>query len=278
MTVKKISRARRWVGHTIGHIMLFVLALVYSFPILYMVFSSFRDERDIAPPSLNFKPTLDNYRTVVNSELILHLNNSIIITLSTVILTVVIGLPMAYAIAFGRLRRPMSHYNWTVTTMLLPAVAVIMPLYVIFSKMGILDSRFVMIVLYTALGIPFMVWMATTYLLDIPPSIRDAAQVDGCTRWQEFWHIVLPIIRGGVLTTSLLVFVVTWNEFLFAVAFTFTDAGTLPVYMNRYMTQQGLFWGKMSAVATIAILPPVIFGFLAQKSLIKGLLSGAVKE
>ncbi|MGO1972349.1 MAG: carbohydrate ABC transporter permease [Propionibacteriaceae bacterium] len=266
------------IGRTAGRIGLVLIALAFSFPILYMVFSSFRDERAIAPPSLTFEPTLDNYRAVLNDELLLHLNNSIVITLTTVALTVLIGLPMAYAIAYGRLRRPMFQYNWTVTTMLLPAVAVIMPLYVIFSRIGILDSRLVMVLLYTALGIPLMVWMATTYLVDIPQSIREAAQLDGCTRWQEFWHVLLPIIRGGVTSTALLVFVVTWNEFLFAIAFTFTESGTLPVFMNRYMTQQGLFWGKMSAVASIAILIPVVFGFLAQKSLIKGLLSGAVKE
>lgn len=266
------------IGRTAGRLGLVLIALAFSFPILYMVFSSFRDERAIAPPSLDFAPTLDNYRAVLNDDLLAHLNNSIVITLTTVVLTVLIGLPMAYAIAYGRLRRPMFQYNWTVTTMLLPAVAVIMPLYVIFSRIGILDSRLVMVLLYTALGIPLMVWMATTYLVDIPQSIREAAQLDGCSRWQEFWHVILPIIRGGVISTALLVFVVTWNEFLFAVAFTFTESGTLPVFMNRYMTQQGLFWGKMSAVASIAILIPVVFGFLAQKSLIKGLLSGAVKE
>lgn len=278
MSTMRKSATKRRVLRSLGFAGLTVIALIYAFPILYTVLSSFRDERDVAPPSLNLNFTLDNYRTVITDELLHHLSNSIIITTSTVVLTALIGIPMAYVIAFGKLRRPMFTYNWTVTTMLLPAVAVIMPMYVLFSYLGILDSQAVMVVLYTALGIPLMVWMVTTYLIDIPPSIREAAEIDGCTRWQDFWHVILPIIRGGVISTSLLVFVITWNEFLFAVAFTFTESGTLPVYMNRYMTQQGLFWGKMSAVATIAILIPVIFGFVAQKSLIRGLLSGSVKE
>lgn len=262
----------------LGRAGLVLIAFLYSFPILYMMFSSFRAERDIAPPSLGFKPTLDNYRAVIDGDLVLHLTNSIVITVVSVLLTIVIGVPMAYAIALGRLRKPMVHYNWAVTTMLLPAVAVLMPLYVIVSKLGLLDSQVLMIVLYTAIGIPLMVWMVTTYLVDIPPSIREAARIDGCSRWQDFWHVTMPIIRGGVISTSLLVFVMTWNEFVFAASFTFTNAGTLPVYMNRYMTQEGLFWGKMSAVATIAVIIPVIFGFIAQKSLVRGLLSGAVKE
>src|SRR5699024_11030829 len=131
---------KRRVGRTLGFLGLTVIAVAWSFPILYMVLSSFRQERDIAPPSLNFDFTLENYQTVMTNDLFLHMKNSVVITVTTVILTVIIGLPMAYVIAFGRLRRPMFHYNWTVTTMLLPAVAVIMPMYVLFSWLQILDS------------------------------------------------------------------------------------------------------------------------------------------
>lgn len=257
---------------------LFLLAAAYSFPILYMVFSSFKREEDIAPPSLKFVPTLENYQVVVSDALFKHLGNSIVITAATVLLTVLLGVPVAYTIVYGRLRKPLAHYNWYITTTLLPAVAVIMPIYLILNWLRLLDSPFAMIALYTATGIPLMVWMCTTYMLDIPMSIIEAAEVDGCTRRQAFFSVILPIIKGGLISTAMLVFIITWNEFLFAVSFTFTQSSTLPVYMNRYMTQQGLFWGKMSAAATIAIIIPVIFGFVAQKSLIKGLLSGAVKE
>lgn len=259
-------------------ICLFALAIAYSFPILYMVFSSFKHEQDIAPPSLKFDPTLDNYRAVVSDALYKHLTNSVVITTATVICTALLGVAVAYTIVYGKLRKPLAHYNWYITTTLLPAVAVIMPIYLILNKLHMLDSRISMIALYTAAGVPLMVWMCTTYMLDIPQSLLEAAEVDGCTRWQAFRQIILPIIKGGVISTALLVFIMTWNEFLFAVSFTFTESPTLPVYMNRYMTQQGLFWGKMSAAGTIAIIVPVIFGFVAQKSLIKGLLSGAVKE
>lgn len=261
-----------------GAVALFVIAIAYSFPILYMIYSSFKPEQQIAPPSLEFTPTLANYEAVINADLLKHLNNSILATVGTVVLTVLLGVPVAYTIVFGRLRNPNAHFNWYITTTLLPAVAVLIPLYLIMNWLGMLDSILMLIVLYTSIGIPLMVWMCTTYMGDIPISILEAAEIDGCTRWQAFVRVILPIIKGGLTSTALLVFVITWNEFLFAVAFTFTESGTLPVYMNRFMTQQGLFWGKMSAVATIAIIIPVILGFVAQKSLIKGLLSGAVKE
>ena len=262
----------------LGAVGLFAIAIVYSFPILYMVYSSFKSEQEIAPPSWTFHPTLENYRTVITPDLLSHLNNSILVTVCTVLLTLLLGVPIAYTIVFGRLRRPMAHYNWYITTTLLPAVAVIIPIYLIVNWLGLLDSVVVLVLLYTAIGVPLMVWMGTTYMSDIPVSILEAAQIDGATRWQAFTQVMLPIIRGGLISTSLLVFVITWNEFLFAVSFTFTESGTLPVYMNRFMTQQGLFWGKMSAVASIAVIIPIILGFVAQRSLIKGLLSGAVKE
>lgn len=263
---------------TLGAISLFLIAIVYSFPILYMVYSSFKPEQEIAPPSWTFNATLENYEAVINSELLRHLGNSVIVTILTVVCTLLLGVPIAYTIVFGRLRRPTAHFNWYITTTLLPAVAVIIPIYLIANALGLLDSIFILVLLYTSIGVPLMVWMATTYMSDIPISILEAAQIDGATRWQAFQRVILPIIRGGLISTALLVFVITWNEFLFAVSFTFTEAGTLPVYMNRFMTQQGLFWGKMSAVATIAVTIPIVLGFVAQKSLIKGLLTGAVKE
>lgn len=270
--------ARKKIFRLLGGGLLMAIALIYSFPILYMVLSSFKREVEVAPPSLSFTPTLENYRAVISPELLAHLGNSIGITLTTVVLTVMLGVPAAYSIVFGRLRNPTGRYNWYITTTLLPAVAVILPIYVILSSLGMLDSPIAMVLLYTSIGIPLMVWMAVTYLADIPKSIIEAAQLDGCTRFQAFWNVILPIVRGGILSTAMLVFIVTWNEFLFAISFTFTQSPTIPVYMNQYMTQQGLFWGKMSAVATIAVLIPILLGFIAQRSLIKGLLSGAVKE
>lgn len=274
-----MRRARmRRLRHGLRAAGLFVVAAAYSFPILYMIYSSFKREQDIAPPSLTFVPTLENYEAVISDALFKHALNSVSITSATVILTLLLGVPVSYTIVYGRLRKPLAHYNWYITTTLLPAVAVIMPIYLILNWLGVLDSPIAMIALYTATGIPLMVWMCTTYMLDIPQSIIEAAEVDGCTRLQAFFSVILPIIKGGLISTALLVFIITWNEFLFAVSFTFTESSTLPVYMNRYLTQQGLFWGKMSAAATVAIIVPVIFGFVAQKSLIKGLLSGAVKE
>lgn len=254
-----------------------VLGILYCFPIIYMVWSSFRPEMNIAPPSWNFDVTLDNYRAVINDEFFFHLRNSLLITSATVLLTILFGVPAAYALVFGRLKKAASIYNWFITTTLLPAVAVILPIYLILNFASLMDSIIVLILLYTAAGIPLMVWMMKTFLEDVPYSIIEAADTDGSSRWRTFFVILLPIIRAGLVSTAMLVFITTWNEFLFAVSFSFTKSPTLPVFMNRFLTQQGLFWGKMSAVGTIIIIVPVATGFFAQKSLIAGLTSGAVK-
>ncbi|MGP9603869.1 carbohydrate ABC transporter permease, partial [Brachybacterium sp. AOP42-E1-35] len=187
--------ARKKILGLLGGGLLMAIALIYSFPILYMVLSSFKREVDVAPPSLSFTPTLENYRAVIGPELVAHLGNSVGITLTTVVLTVVLGVPAAYSIVFGRLRNPIGRYNWYITTTLLPAVAVILPIYVILSRLGMLDSPIMMVLLYTSIGIPLMVWMAVTYMADIPQSIIEAAQLDGCTRVQAFRTVILPIVR-----------------------------------------------------------------------------------
>ena len=275
--MKSLQR-RNGIKLTIRTLSLFLLAIIYSFPILYMVFSSFKKESDIAPPSMTFRPTLENYRTIIDSDLFLHFSNSLVVALFTVVVTSLLALPISYVIVFGKLRKPTGLYNWYLTTLILPPVAVIIPIYIVLNYLGLLDSRFALVVLYSAIGVPLMVWLCTTYMMDVPDSVIEASKIDGCGRWKSFKHVIWPLIRSGAFSTCLLVFITTWNEFLFAIAFTFTKAGTLPVFMNRYMTQQGLFWGKMSAAATMAMLIPIVLGFVAQKSLIRGITAGAVKE
>lgn len=122
-----------------------------------------------------------------------------------------------------------------------------------------------------------MIWMVRTFFTDVPYEIIEAADIDGCTRFTSFFRIILPLIKGGIFSTALLVFITTWNEFFFAVNMTYSKSATLPVYLNRFLTQQGYFWAKMSAASTLVVIIPVILGFFTQKTLVKGLTLGAVK-
>ena len=243
--------------------------------ILTLILTSFKDENDIVPPKIFFTPTLQNYKEVIEPNFLLYVSNSMLIVIGTILLSLLISLPAAYAIAFFNKK---NIFFWFVTTNLLPPVAVIVPVYIIFNRLSILDTKLSLIFLYLGIGIPLMIWLITTFFKDIPMEIIEAADVDGSSRLNTFFKIIFPLTKTGIVSSALLVFIFVWNEFFFAMSLTYNNAPTIPVYTSKYMTQQGFFWGKMSAASTIAIIIPVIVGILSQRTFIKGLTMGAIKE
>lgn len=268
---------KKVIKHRLLCLLAMVIALVWVFPILYMAVSSFKAEVDVVVPGFIFSPTLENYKTVLSDTFFQYLGNSIIITLGTVILTLILAVPAGYALVFAPLKNPDGIYFWFVSTTFLPAIAVIIPVYLIFKNVGLVDNPVALIILYCGAGIPLMVWLVTNFFKDVPIEIVEAASLDGCSRVQAFFRIIIPLVRNGIFSAALLVFIITWNEFFFAVTITYTEAATLPVYMSKYMTQQGYFWGKMCATGTLICIIPIILGFFTQKALVKGLTSGSVK-
>lgn len=261
----------------IANIATWLIAIIYAFPILYMFVTGFKPEEKVAPPQLFFIPTLENYQAVISDGLFLHSFNSVFITVATVLFTILLAVPAAFSIVFGKLKRAEGYYYWFITTTLLPAVAVVIPIYLSFNLAGLLDTKSGLILLYTGAGVPLMIWMVKTFFEDVPYELIEAADIDGCSRLMSFFKIILPLIKGGIFSTALLVFITTWNEFFFAVNITYFRAANLPVYLNRFLTQQGYFWAKMSAAGTIVVIIPIILGFFTQKTLVKGLTVGAVK-
>lgn len=254
-----------------------LVSLLYAFPILYMVLTAFKPEEKVAPPSLAFTPTLENFQVVISSGLAEHAINSVTITILTVLLTILLAIPAAYSLVFGKLKSAESWYYWFITTTLLPAVAVVMPIFLSLNYIGLIDKKMGLVLLYAGAGVPLMIWMTKTFFEDVPYELIEAADIDGSTRFYSFFKIMLPLVKGGIISTAMLVFITTWNEFFFAVSMTYSKASTLPIYMNRFLTQQGLFWAKMSAAATLVVIIPIILGFFTQKTLVKGLTVGAVK-
>lgn len=255
----------------------YVVVLLWLFPMLYMFLSSFKFESQVAVPSLAFTPTLENYRAVVTPEFFKHLNNSVLVTAGTVAVSAILGVLGAYALVYSSLKKANNIYFWFITTIFLPAVAVITPVYIVLAKLHLLDTKLALILLNTGAGIPLMIWMCTTYFKEIPGEIVEAAKIDGCSKAGTFFKIMLPLIKNGIISSALLVFIVTWNEFFFAVTATATQSATLPVYMSKFMTQQGFFWGKMSAAGTMVVMIPILIGFFTYKSLVRGLTAGSVK-
>ena len=258
-------------------LLVYLLGFVYFFPILYMFLTGFKSELHVVPPSLIFRPTLENFHTVLKGDILAHVWNSVFVTVSVAFISLVFGIPAAYSLVYGKLKKPDSLFFWFVTTNLLPSVGVVLPLFLLFKNLSLLDTKLGLIIVYAGVNIPLVIWMVNSFFKDVPTDIIEAAEIDGCTKFYGFFKIIMPLTRTGIMSAALLVIIFVWNEFFFAVNLTYIKSGTLPVYMASFMTQEGLFWAKLSAISTISVLPPVILGWITQKSMIKGLTMGAVK-
>ena len=258
----------------------FILAFLMFFPILWMFMTSFKTEQ-IAfaiPPQIVFTPTLENWDIALfESPYFEFLTNSLIITGLSTLVALIAGIPAAYAMAFYPTKRTDGALLWVMSTRMLPAVGVIVPLFVILQNLNLLDTHLGLIIIYTAMNVPLVIWMVRSFMLDIPYEIIEAGRIDGVTLWEEFRHLILPLLGPGLAATALLCFIFAWNEFFFAFNLTVNEAAPLSVYISTFKTAEGLFWAKMSAAATATVMPVLIAGWVAQRSLVTGLTMGAVK-
>jgi sorbitol/mannitol transport system permease protein len=257
----------------------YAIALFVFFPILWTVLTGFKSEADAAanPPVLLFNATLDNYHAVFDADYFLFFRNTVLLALGSTVLAMLLGLPAAYSLAFNPTKQTPKVLSWVLSTKMLPAVGALIPLIVIYKNVGLFDSRIGMILLYAALNLPLVIWMMRSFFADLPVEILEAATVDGARFPTIMRKIVLPLSAPGLAATALLSVIFSWNEFLLAVNLTSANSGTLPVFISGFMTSEGLFWAKMSAGSTLAIAPVILAGWLAQRSLVRGLTFGAVK-
>jgi sorbitol/mannitol transport system permease protein len=270
---------RRIAGHLLS-ILTIILALVIFFPILWMILTSFKSEADAFtfPPPLFFHPTLDQYDIALGQSGYFHyLLNTVFITGMSTLIAILLGVPAAYKLAFYPGRRSNGTLMWVMSTRMLPAVGVIVPLYLIFKTLHWFDTYHGLIVLYTAINLPLVIWMMRSFLQDIPYETLEAARIDGAGLWQELMLVMLPMALPGLVSTVLLCVIFTWNEFFIAFNLTITKVPPLTVYIVGFKTSEGLFWAKMSAAATVSALPVIIAGWVSQRQIVRGLTAGAIK-
>jgi polyol transport system permease protein len=261
------------------NLLTYAIALFVFFPILWTVLTGFKREVDAAatPPVLLFDATLENFRAVFDANYLSYFNNTVLLSVGSTLVALTLGLPAAYSLAFHPSKRTPKVLSWVLSTKMLPAVGALIPLIVIYKRVGLFDSRLGMILLYGAFNLPLVIWMMRSFFADLPKEILEAAIVDGAGFLQIMARIVLPLSAPGLAATALLSVIFSWNEFLLAVNLTGANSGTLPVFISGFMTSEGLFWAKMSAASTLAVAPVILAGWLAQRSLVRGLTFGAVK-
>ena len=256
------------------------IALLLFFPLIFMGFTAFKTElQAIAVPSLwAFEPTLENFHVVnERSDYVQFALNSVVTSVVSTVLGLLIAAPAAYSMAFSPTKGTNGLLLWMLSTKFMPAVGALLPIYVIFQQLGLLDTKTALVIIFTMMNLPIMVWMLYTYFKDIPHEILEAARMDGASVWQEFRHVLLPLGIGGLASTGLLCLVLAWNEAFWALNLGAADAGTLATMMVSYSSPEGLFWAKLSAASLMAIAPIVVIGWFSQKQLVQGLTFGAVK-
>jgi sorbitol/mannitol transport system permease protein len=279
--VQRRIRVRNNIKKILLTVVIYTIAVLYFSPILYMFLSGFKTEQQAVSPSIFFKPTLETYRKVLSDPTMYqYLKNSLFQVFFGTLISLCLGIPAAFALVFGRLKKqssPGAYYLWFVTTILLPPVAVLIPLFIWYQQFHLINTPYGLLAAYVGFHVPIVVWMVHSFFSDLPKEIFEAAEIDGCTKFQRMIRIAVPLARTGIISAALLVAVFIWNEFFLGFNLTGNPTATLPVYMARFREQQGQFVAQLSASSTISVLPAIILGWMTQKALVKGLVSGAVK-
>ncbi|GGO99890.1 carbohydrate ABC transporter permease [Wenjunlia tyrosinilytica] len=278
----RAARAARRRGLALG-LLAWLAGLAFFLPVAWMVLTSLHSESDAAtnPPSLGAGLTLDAYREFFDSAAGTGpwpaLINSFTASTFSTLFVLLLALPAAYALSIRRVRKWTDVLFFFLSTKMLPAVAGLLPIYLIAKNSGMLDNIWLLVILYTSMNLPIAVWMMQSFLADIPVSIIEAAQIDGARLPSILARVVAPVAGPGLAATALICFIFSWNEMLFARVLTGVTAQTAPVFLTSFITSQGLFLAKVCAASVVISLPVLAAGFAAQDKLVQGLSLGAVK-
>lgn len=275
-------RNRRRLTDAACYAILGLAAFAALFPLFWTVSTSIKTRNDtfVLPPRFfDFAPTWKNYAALFETRGFGQIYlNTITITLASTVLCVLVSTLAAFALARSprfRSRRPLE--MGLILVRAIPAIVIMVPLFTITSRLGVYDNHVALILMYAAVNVPFATWLMTSFVEQVPVSLEQSAAVDGATRAQILWHVVLPLILPGMAATTIFVALLAWNEFLIPVMLAGNAAKTLPVFISGFISARNLDWGPMAAASSLAILPIAVVTVLAQRWLISGLSSGAIK-
>lgn len=257
------------------------VGLLIFFPVLWTILTSFKTEASaVASPPQFFDAdwTLDNYAEVwQRSDYPRFFWNSVIISVGSTLLGLAIAIPAAWSMAFVPGKRTKDLLMWMLSTKMMPAVGVLIPMYLLFQRTGLFDTHIGLILALMLMNLPIIIWMLYTYFKEIPGEILEAARMDGASLRNEIVHVLTPMAIPGIASTLLLNIILSWNEAFWTITLTTVDAAPLSAFIASFSAPQGLFYAKLSAASTMAIAPILIVGWFSQKQLVRGLTFGAVK-
>jgi sorbitol/mannitol transport system permease protein len=266
-------------NHTIVGIVAWIVGILFFFPVLWMVLTSFKTEGEAYTntPHIVFSPTLSQYSTVFSSGIWPYVANSAFATVVSTVLVLLLATPCAFALSLRPVRKTRDVLFFFISTKMLPVVAAIIPIYIAARNLHMLDNIFTLVILYTAMNLPIAVWMMRSFFLEVPGELLEAAEMDGARLRRTVTEVILPVVAPGLAATALICCIFAWNEFFFAVILTATQAATVPVFLVGFISSEGLFFAQLCAAATVATLPVILAGWIAQRQLVRGLSFGAIK-
>lgn len=275
-----MSRHRRSWSQVAWTVLTYLFVGILIFPVFWMVLTGFKQEVDAATavPLILFRPTLDQFKLVADANFGAYLFNSLFASIGSTALALLLGIPAAYSMVFQmRTRSADEMLFFVLSTRFMPFAAILVPLFIIISRLNLLDNLWVLTLVYTAMNLPLVIWMARSFFLDLPLEVLEQGWLDGSSTLTSIVRIIIPMSAPGLIATALLAIIFAWNDFFFAVALTYTESPTLPILVSTFTSNEGLFLAKLSALATTIIIVPVVLGIYAQRHLVHGLTGGALK-
>jgi multiple sugar transport system permease protein len=257
-----------------------LIVLCFLFPVIWLFLTSIKSRVDAfaMPPVWFFKPTFENYRSLLQDEpFFKYLWNSFVISSTAALLAGLLGTPMAYALTRFKFRSKNLLAFWILASRIAPPMALVLPFFMMFRALNLVNSYLSIIIIYMTLNLAFIVWMMRGYFAQVPVSIEEAAKIDGCSIIATLFHVTLPLVSQGLSASLVFCFMANWSEFVLALIFTGLETRTAPVLISCFVTVEGVSWGMIGAAGTIVNLPVIIFAILLQKYFVRGLTAGAVK-
>ena len=267
-------------GLGVQALLLLLILLFCVFPFYWMVVTSLKTQILAleSPPVWLFEPTFGNYREVLTDDGVAHsLLNSLIVAVATTLIAVALGCPAAYALATFEFRGKKELWFWFITNRMVSPIVLALPFFLIVRNLGLLDTHLVLILIYLTFNLPIVIWICTDQFRSIPYDLNEAALLEGASQWRVFRSICLPLAMPGVAVSAIFSFIFSWNELMYALVLTRTEARTAPAIAVSFMEGYDLPYGKIMATSTLIVIPVLVFALIASKQLVRGLTMGAVK-
>lgn len=277
-------RKQRKFGSGVEIVLLAVFMVVMLFPVLWMLETALKESKDIyAVPAkvFSFGPTLDHFKNVFSSDspVLAGFRNSVIVAGASTIIATVLGVPAAWAYSRFALKGKKDQLFFILSTRFMPPVVVVIPVFLMFRDLGLLDTQLGLILVYAAFNLPFTIWMMKGFIDDVPAEYEEAAMLDGFSRFEAFWRVILPLLIPGIAATAVFALIFSWNEFVFSIfLITDPDTRTAPSAIAGLIGGTTTDWGLVAASAMVFAVPVLVFAFLVRKHLVAGVTLGAVRR